>query len=149
MSQHQAEIHWRRESDGFSYPEYNRDHEWRFPGGIRISASAAPVYLGNAAHVDPEQAFVASVASCHMLTFLAICARKGIVVASYSDQAVGYLEKNAAGKLAITHVELSPEIVFDGPAPDEAALRRLHEQAHGQCFIANSIRTGVSMLRYG
>lgn len=149
MSQHHAQIHWLRESEGFTYPDYNRDHEWRFPGGIQVRASAAPGYLGNASHVDPEQAFVAAVASCHMLTFLAICARKGIVIDSYADAAVGYLEKNPAGRLSITHIELSPEIVFQAAAPDEATLRKLHHQAHEQCFIANSVRTGVSLLRFG
>jgi organic hydroperoxide reductase OsmC/OhrA len=149
MSRHQAQIRWRRQSASFAYPDYNRDHEWRFPGGIRVSASAAPGYLGSAGHVDPEEGFVAAVASCHMLTFLAICARKGIVVDSYSDSAVGYLEKNASGRLSITHVELSPEIAFQATAPDEETLRKLHHQAHEQCFIANSIRTGVSLLRFG
>jgi organic hydroperoxide reductase OsmC/OhrA len=148
MSQHRAEIHWQRQSEGFDYPEYNRDHEWLFPCGVRIEASAAPVYLGSEARVDPEEAFVAAVASCHMLTFLAICARKSIVVDRYADSAVGYLEKNPTGRLAITHIELSPEIDFKGPGPAEDDLRRLHQQAHEQCFVANSVRTAVSMLRY-
>ncbi len=149
MSQHQAEIQWTRESEGFSYPEYNRDHRWRFPGGVEVTASAAPVYLGSPDRVDPEEAFVAAIASCHMLTFLAICARKGIVVDHYHDPATGYLEKNSAGRLAITHVELSPEITFQGTAPCEDDLKKLHHQAHEQCFIANSVRTAVSLLRYG
>lgn len=148
MSQHRADIHWNRTTKGFSYPEYSRDHTWSFPGGIELAASAAPVYLGTDSRIDPEQAFVASVASCHMLTFLAICARKGIVVNDYADEAVGYLEKNRAGQLAITHVELSPVIAFEGPAPDDEAMAQLHRQAHDQCFIANSIRTSVSLLRH-
>jgi len=148
MSQHQAGIYWTRQSDGFSYPEYNRDHEWRFGESVQVPASAAPVYLGTPGRVDPEEAFVAAVSSCHMLTFLAICARKRIVVDEYLDNAVGYLEKNPAGRLAITHVELSPEIRFEEAAPDEEELKKLHQQAHEQCFIANSVRTAVSLLRY-
>jgi organic hydroperoxide reductase OsmC/OhrA len=148
MSQHRAEIHWKRQSEGFSYPEYNRDHEWVFPCGVRVEASAAPMYLGSERRVDPEQAFVAAVASCHMLTFLAICARKSVVIDRYADAAVGYLEKNPAGRLAITHIELSPEISFQGAVPAANELRKLHRQAHEQCFVANSVRTAVSMLRY-
>jgi organic hydroperoxide reductase OsmC/OhrA len=146
MSEHLATISWDRQSEGFSYPEYNRDHDWSFPGDIVVSASAAPRYLGSPGRVDPEQAFVAAVASCHMLTFLAICARKGLVVDRYRDAAVGYLEKNRAGRLAITHVELCPDITFRDGAPDAEVLARLHHQAHEQCFIANSIRTEVSVL---
>lgn len=148
MSVHQAQIEWSRAGEGFSYPEYNRDHEWMFPGGTRISASAAPVYLGTTGKIDPEEAFVAAVASCHMLTFLAICARKGFVVDNYTDAAAGYLEKNPAGRLAITHVELSPTIAFGGTRPSQDEIERLHHLAHEQCFIANSVRTRVSFLRY-
>ena len=146
MSEHRAGINWVRATDGFAYPDYNREHEWSFPGGVRVEASAAPSYLGLPDRVDPEEAFVAAIASCHMLTFLAICARKGIVVDSYSDAAVGYLEKNPAGRLAITHVELSPQIDFGDGEPSQAELDRLHHQAHEQCFIANSVRTAVSIL---
>lgn len=147
MSEHRALIEWQRTTTGFEYPDYNREHRWTFPCGTRIEASAAPRYLGSAECVDPEEAFVASVSSCHMLTFLAICARKRIVVDGYRDQAVGYLEKNAAGRLAVTHVELSPEIVFQaGPLPAEE-LARLHHQAHEQCFIANSVRSKISIVQ--
>jgi len=147
MSQHRAEIRWERQSEGFSYPEYNREHRWLFEGGAVVAASAAPVYLGSPEFVDPEEAFVAAVSSCHMLTFLAICARKRIIVNSYRDLAVGYMEKNNSGKLAITHVELSPRIAFEGPLPPDAKLEEMHHLSHEQCFIANSIRTQVTILR--
>lgn len=146
MSEHRARIAWRRSSETFDYPDYNREHEWSFPCGTRIEASAAPRYLGSPDCVDPEEAFVASVSSCHMLTFLAICARKRILVDRYEDSAVGYLEKNKAGRLAVTHVELCPEVAFGDSAPSREELARLHQQAHEQCFIANSVRTKISIL---
>lgn len=146
MSQHRAEIRWRRQSESFAYPDYNREHRWIFEGGAEVAASAAPAYLGLPEYVDPEEAFVAAVSSCHMLTFLAICARKRIIVDSYTDSAVGYLEKNRAGRLAITHVELSPRIEFEGEHPPDAELEKMHHLSHEQCFIANSIRTHVTVL---
>lgn len=147
MSEHRATISWQRSSEGFSYAEYNREHEWRFGSGRSIPASAAPKYLGNGENVDPEEAFVAAISSCHMLTFLAICARKRIVVDRYEDQAVGYLSVNAEGRLAVTRVELAPRIVFGGEPPDTASLQALHELSHHECFIANSVRTDISLVR--
>src|SRR4029453_10925941 len=98
----------------FTYDTYSRDHTWRFDGGALVAGSAAPGYLGNPKNVDPEEAFVAAVASCHMLTFLAIAARKRLVVERYEDEAVGHMEKNDAGKLAITRVALRPAVRFGG-----------------------------------
>jgi organic hydroperoxide reductase OsmC/OhrA len=115
-------------------------------GGSTIRASAAPAYLGSASCVDPEEAFVASISSCHMLTFLAIAARKKYVVDDYRDEAVGVLEKDAAGRLAITKATLQPQIRFAGektPTPDE--LAQMHEQSHHACFIANSVKTEVTV----
>lgn len=143
MSRHEATIRWNRQSDDFSYDHYNREHQWRFPGGIVTEASAAPEFRGKASHVNPEEAFVAACASCHMLTFLAICARKRIVVDRYEDSAVGILEKNEMGKLSITRITLSPRITFQGEAPDAAALERIHAHAHRECFIANSVKTEI------
>jgi len=146
MSEHIATIDWKRASEGFDYAGYNRDHDWTFRSGLGLAASAAPEFRGNAERVDPESAFVASLSSCHMLTFLALCARKRLVVDSYRDDAVGHLEKNGAGKLAMTRVELHPKIQFSGekiPSADE--LRALHEQAHKECFIANSVNTAVTV----
>jgi organic hydroperoxide reductase OsmC/OhrA len=146
VSEHKARIEWHRTSEHFDYPDYNREHQWLFPSGITVEASAAPRYLGSPDCVDPEEALVAAIASCHMLTFLAICARKHIVVDQYRDSAVGYLEKNKAGRLAVTHVELSPEIVFRDGALNADELAGLHRMAHEQCFIANSVRTEISVL---
>ena len=144
MSAHGANIAWQRNGDDFAYDSYTRNHVWRFPNGIEITASATPDFLGDPSCVDPEAAFVASLASCHMLTFLAIAAKKRLVVDSYSDDAVGYLEKNEEGRLAMTRVELRPKIAFgEGSEPDAKALKRLHESAHRQCFIANSVTTRI------
>ncbi len=144
MSEHHATIEWGRETPDFSYETYNRDHDWAFDGGTTIRASAAPAYRGDPGRVDPEEAFVASLSSCHMLTFLAVACKRRFVVDSYRDQAVGTLEKGPGGTFAITRVILRPRVVFGGqrtPAPEE--LRKLHEQAHHACFIANSVTTEV------
>jgi organic hydroperoxide reductase OsmC/OhrA len=144
MSEHRATITWRRETPEFTYETYNRDHDWSFDAGIKVRASAAPAYRGNEACVDPEEAFVASLSSCHMLTFLAVACKERYVVDDYRDEAVGVLEKDAGGRLAITRVALRPRVTFGGdrlPSPEE--LRQLHDQAHHACFIANSVKTEV------
>lgn len=124
----------------FSASSYNRDHEWTFPGGEVVPASASPHYLGTASRVNPEEALVASLSSCHMLTFLALAAKKGLHVLSYLDRASGVLARNAAGQTAITEITLRPRVVFaDDQAPDDATLQDLHQEAHANCFIANSL----------
>lgn len=146
MSEHKITLEWKRESESFSYDSYNRDHVWVFEGGARVPASAAPAYRGNPAHVNPEEGLVAALSSCHMLTFLAIAAKKRLVVDRYSDKAVGFLEKNQKGKLAITRVILHPRVAFGGttpPTPEQIAA--LHEGAHSECFIANSVTTEVTV----
>jgi organic hydroperoxide reductase OsmC/OhrA len=146
MSEHTITLEWKRESESFSYETYNRDHVWVFEGGVRVPASAAPAYRGNPAQVNPEEALVAALSSCHMLTFLAIAAKKRFVVDRYSDQAVGFLEKNQKGKLAMTRVILRPRIVFGGPTlPTPEQHAELHEVAHRECFIANSVTTAVTV----
>jgi organic hydroperoxide reductase OsmC/OhrA len=120
MSEHKATIKWERSSADFGYKNYSRDHVWRFENGVETPASAAPAYLGSPQRVDPESAFVAALASCHMLTFLALASNKGFVVDSYEDNAVGRLEKNSKGKIA---VELRPRIHFGGDKrPTQADL---------------------------
>jgi organic hydroperoxide reductase OsmC/OhrA len=115
-------------------------------GALVVPASGAPALKGDVDRVDPEEAFVAALASCHMLTFLAICARKRIVVDSYEDDAVGVMEKNANGKLWVSRVTLQPRITFAaGTAPSAAVLADIHNQSHGECFIANSVKTIVSV----
>lgn len=146
MTEYQVVVEWERESDGFSYDEYNRDHLWSFLGGSKVSASAAPEYRGNPAYVNPEEALIAALSSCHMLTFLAVAARKGFVVDDYRDEAIGTLDKNNEGRMAVTRVILHPRITFGGTkSPTSEELKVLHEQAHRGCFIANSVKTEVTV----
>lgn len=144
MSEHHAAVIWRRTSTDFTYDTYNRAHEWRFKGGVTIPASAAPAFRGDADRVDPEEAYVASLSSCHMLTFLAIAARKRLGVDSYEDNAVGYMEKNAKGKLAITRVMLCPRVRFTADVSiSRSDLDAMHHASHADCFIANSVTTEI------
>lgn len=146
MSEHRARISWKRISADFSYENYNREHSWSFPGGGSIQASAAPQYKGDPACVDPEEALVAAISSCHMLTFLAIAAKKNLLVESYQDEAVGYLEKDGTGKLSITRVTLRPDVKFsEEQEPEREALAAMHEKAHHNCFIANSVKTRITI----
>ena len=145
MSKHKARIDWQRQGKNFDYASYNRNHTWNFENGIEVPASAATQFLGNDDRVDPEEAFVASISSCHMLTFLAICAKKKLIVNSYIDHATGYLSLNEHGRLAITHVTLSPDISWEGDAPAPELLRKLHHLSHQECFIANSVTTRVEL----
>lgn len=150
MSEHRASLTWNRDRDDFKYPTYTRDHEWAFPGGEGIPASAAPEFLGNASRVDPEEAFVAAIAACHMLTFLAVAAKRRFVVDAYTDDAIGYMEKNEDGRLAITLVELHPDIRFSGetrPTPEQ--IESMHHLSHEECFIANSVKTEIVVLPAG
>jgi organic hydroperoxide reductase OsmC/OhrA len=147
MSEHDATVEWRRQGADFDYQTYSRAHTLSFDGGIRVPAGAAPANIPatakGAAGVDPEQAFVASLSSCHMLWFLHLACRARLVVDRYVDHASGVLGKNAAGREAMTRVILRPVVTFSGrkPSPEEHA--QLHEDAHHKCFIANSVTTEV------
>jgi len=151
MSEHTATIKWARgEGEIFTDNRYNRSHQWDFDGGVTVPASSSPqavrVPLSNPAAVDPEEAFVASLSSCHMLWFLSLAARKGLVVESYEDRAVGRLERNDRGKMAMSRVVLRPAVRYAGttqPTPED--VRALHEAAHHECFIANSVTTVVTV----
>lgn len=145
MTEHRASIMWVRESASFEYASYNRSHLWLFESGIEVPASAASQFLGTPDRVDPEEAFVAAISSCHMLTFLAICARKRMVVDSYTDHAIGTLEANENAKLAITRVQLAPKVVFAAGQPPQDVLMKIHRQSHEECFIANSVKTRISV----
>lgn len=145
MSEHHAGIRWARQTVGFAYETYNRTHEMRFKdGAISLPASAAPAFRGDADRVDPEEAYVASLSSCHMLTLLAICARKRLTVDSYEDDAVGFLEKGPDGKLWMARVILRPRVQF-APQTEvqDILLNQIHELSHHECFIASSVRTDV------
>src|SRR5881396_2622243 len=145
MSEHKVTLSWKRGDLPFEYQKYSRDHTWKFDGGHEMQASAAPGYLGNPKHVNPEEAFVASLSSCHMLTFLAIACKQKFVLDEYVDEAVGHMEKNSEGKLAITRVELHPKINWSGDKqPTAEELHKMHHAAHENCFIANSVKTEVT-----
>lgn len=144
MSEHRATLTWDRGERGFAYREYSRDHDWTFANGHVVRASAAPKYLGNEACVDPEEAFVASLSSCHMLTFLAVASLQDFVVDSYRDEAVGKLAPNENGKMVVKTVTLHPQTVFSGERqPTQEELEKLHHKAHEECFLANSVTTEI------
>lgn len=146
MTSHHAKITWKKQTDSFGYKDYNREHEWQFENGQKVRASAAPRFLGSEDCVDPEEAFVASLSACHMLTFLAICAQGGIVVESYEDDAVGFLEPDERKRLVIGRVTLRPRIQFgSGTDPDPEKLGELHHRAHEECFLANSVHTRITV----
>ena len=145
MNEHHAAIRWKRTSADFTYDTYNRAHEIAFKDGkVVLAASSAPEFRGEDDRVNPEEAFVAALSSCHMLTFLAICARKRLTVESYDDDAVGFLDRGPSGKLWMARVVLRPRVRF-GAAVDEAALAELHHKSHQNCFIANSVNTNVTI----
>ena len=144
MSEHKVYISWKNEGEDFSYKTYDRTHLLKFGGGTLVQASAAPEYLGNAALVNPEESFAASLASCHMLTFLAIASMKKYMVASYEDNAVAILGKNEKLKVAVTTVYLRPNIIFKGDnIPDRTTIDEMHHRAHQECFISNSVLTEI------
>lgn len=148
MSTYTATIAWQRDGQPFSDRRYRRHHQWRFDGGAVVAASSSPqvvpLPMSDAAAVDPEEAFVASLSSCHLLWFLDIACRAGWVVDSYQDDADGLLAPDDSGRLAMTVVTLRPQVAFAGVRqPDAAEIARLHHAAHAACFIANSVRTDV------
>ncbi len=144
MSKHTATIRWDRSGIGFDYETYSRDHDWRFDGGVVVGASSAPKLRGNPARVDPEEAYVASLSSCHMLWFLHLACQAGLVVDRYEDTPEGVLERDPAGVAWVTRCVLRPHVVFSGDRiPTEDTVRDLHDQAHANCFIANSVKTDI------
>jgi organic hydroperoxide reductase OsmC/OhrA len=148
VSRHTATIAWQRDGAAFTDNRYSRRHVWSFDGGLEVPASAAPDVvrppLSDPTAIDPEEAFVAALASCHMLWFLSLAARAGYAIDSYRDEAVGEMGKNAEGKTAITVVTLRPAVRFAGERrPSEDELRALHDDAHERCFIASSVRSDV------
>lgn len=146
MSEHKATIEWKRQPHPQDERTYSRNHVATLNGGQTLNVSASTEYKGDGACADPEQLLINAVASCHMLTFLAIAEFQGYRVAEYRDNAVGYLEKNDAGKMAVTRIVLSPAVTFAGDKrPDEAALAKIHAGAHKNCFIANSVTADVTV----
>lgn len=145
MAEHNIRLTWSDGGKPFTYESYPREHQIAFKNGQdTITASASPVYRGDGSHGDPEDMLVAALSSCHMLSFLAICAKKKLTVKSYQDDAVGFLEHDSSGggKLWITRVILRPKVECDA---DTATLEQVHHLAHEACFIANSVKTEVTV----
>lgn len=150
MSHHKAVIGWKCSGAEFLKGKYSREHTWTFDGGATVPASSSPSVVpepwSNPACVDPEEAFIAAVSSCHMLWYLSLAARQGLVVESYDDEAVGIMTKNDNGELWISSIKLNPQIAYGGErSPTPAEEERLHHLAHERCFIANSIKTKVTV----
>ena len=143
MAEHKIKLDWKKGAAPFTYDAYPRNHRITFKNDETMIFSAASAYRGDASKGDPEDMLVAALSSCHMLSFLAIAAKKRFTVTSYVDDAVGYLEKEG-GKLWMTRVVLRPQLEFEN-APDRATLEQMHHQAHEECFIANSVKTDVTV----
>lgn len=144
----QATIRWKGDEAGFIKNQYSRAHVWAFDGGMEVAASSSPdivpVPMSDARNVDPEEAFVASLSSCHMLWFLSIAARAGYVVRSYEDSAIGQMDRNKSGKSCVSLVTLRPKVIWGTDSePDADQISHLHHQAHDECFIANSVKTEI------
>ena len=146
--QYRATVRWKRDGSAFTDQRYSRGHSWSFDGGITVPASSSPLSVrlpySVAEAVDPEEAFVAALSSCHMLTFLYVAAKQGFVVNEYADDAVGEMSKNERGKMWVSKVILAPAITFTGekrPSPEQ--LDELHHLAHEECYIANSVKSEV------
>lgn len=144
---YRATVRWRHASGDFVANTYDRAHEWAFDGGVVVPASPSPTIVpapySREDAIDPEEAFVAAIASCHMLTFLGIAAKRRVAIASYEDDAVGEMTANVEGRLWVSRVTLSPRIAFAGDRPTDEEIARLHHLAHRACFIANSVRTEI------
>ena len=151
MSEYFAKVHWvRQSSESYIDNQYSRGHQWEFDGGVTVPASSSPHVVplpySVEANVDPEEAFVASLSSCHMLFFLSIAAKRKYVVDSYIDHAVGVMAKDSEGKIAMTQVTLKPHVQFSGDKkPSMTQLEKMHHQSHEQCFIANSVKTKLNL----
>jgi organic hydroperoxide reductase OsmC/OhrA len=148
MHLYTAEVQWERGEQPFTDNRYSRAHRWRFDGGAEVAGSSSPLSgaapMSDPAAVDPEEAFVASISSCHMLWFLGLAAKAKFRVDSYMDRAEGVMEKNAEGKVAVTRVTLRPKALFSGDRiPSHEELDHLHHEAHEKCFIANSVKTEI------
>lgn len=148
MSEYNVDISWNRDGQNFVDNRYSRLHTWRFDGGLEVPASSSPGVVplpySDSSAVDPEEAFIASLSSCHMLWFLNLAAQKGFRIDRYTDHAVGTMGKNAAGKIAMLKVLLQPKVDCSGERlPSTAELSELHDSAHEQCFLASSVKTEV------
>lgn len=150
MSEYRATIRWQHDGGSFQKRQYSRVHSWTFDGGVTVPATASehgvPVPYSNPANVDPEEAFVAAISSCHMLMFLFLAAQEGLEVRSYEDPAVGWMTPNERGVPWVSRVELRPRVEYAAAARPSAEVEaELHHRAHDGCYIANSVRTEITV----
>lgn len=149
MSDYTATVYWKRNpTEAFKDNQYSRGHTWEFDGGVTVPASASPHVIplpySVEENVDPEEAFIAAISSCHMLTFLGIAAKRRYVIDAYTDHAIGIMEEDKQGRTSVTHVTLKPIITFFGDKqPSYEQLEKMHHLAHEHCFIANSVKTEI------
>ena len=154
MSTHHATVRWEQSGGPFAKRQYSRAHTWSFDGGVTVPAAASvgavPVQFTDPSAVDPEEAYVAAIASCHLLSFLPLAALAGLVVLRYEDDAVGKMTRNEAGKMWVSDVELRPRITWgEGKAPSPEQEAELHHRAHEDCYIASSVRTEIRVRSGG
>lgn len=149
LSTYTANVIWKRNNQAFIDNKYSRAHTWVFDGGCEVPASPSPHIVplpySVEENVDPEEAYVASLSSCHMLFFLSVAAKKKLLVDSYNDDAKGVLEENSDGLLAMTRVILNPQIIYSDRQPSDEEPRKMHHLAHQQCFLANSVKTVITV----
>ena len=147
-----ATITWQKQpGEEFEKGKYCRVHQWEFDGGMKIAASSSPTVvplpMSDASLIDPEEAFLASLSSCHMLFFLSIAAKKKLLVEKYEDHAQGTMGKNEEGKIAMLTIILNPVIIFSGAEkPSQETIRQIHKLAHDSCYIANSVKTKIEII---
>jgi len=150
MNRYSATIQWHQNNQNFIDNKYSRKHSWYFDGGLKIAASASPLEVpppySDPSAVDPEEAFIASLSSCHMLWFLSIAAKEGYLIKGYRDKATGFMEKNDQNQKSITRVILHPNVTFEKTKkPNQQKFDKLHEETHNMCFIAHSVKTKITI----
>lgn len=150
MGSHTATVTWKRKTtEVFIDNKYSRGHLWQFDGGAEVQASASPHIVrypySVAANVDPEEAYIAAISSCHMLFFLSLTANAGFVVDDYADHAEGIMAKDEVGRMVVTEIVLSPVVRYKGAAPLSEEEEHLHHEAHEACFLANSVKTKITV----
>ena len=147
MHKYVINIEWKKVGEDFSYEKYNRHHNIFLSGNQTVKNSASPEFFGNADMTNPEELLASALASCHMLTFLAVTSKSGYIIDSYACKAEAFMGKNAEGRMSVTEISLTPAIIFDGEKqPTNEQLKSLHDKAHKNCFIAQSLQTKVNIL---
>lgn len=147
MSTYVINLEWKKTSEDFSYEKFNRNHSLSFSGNQTLKNSASPDYFGNADMANPEELLASALASCHMLTFLAVASKSGYTVEAYNCKSEAFMGKNAEGRMSVAEITLTPAIVFSGDKiPTDEQLKSLHDKAHKNCFIAQSLQTKVNIL---